>query len=253
MSHTVGQRLAEARNKQGLSIEDVAHTTRIRPDTLRDMESDDYSNFPNLTYAKSFLSMYSSHLDVDVSEFIREFGPADSGSLDVMSFLDPVNGSSSSVSLNTPAPAPADSRSGAYSPMRSQSRGHPILFILILLGAVGAAYGMFLVAKNSSDDTDAAADDEVAKATNIPTAPAENNSDLPTNLPPSPFPNTANPDTTPDTTPETLPAEPITTPPSNDPPVIVRPAIIDDSDEDESSGTSDDAPRAVPFRPKKPE
>lgn len=243
MSHTVGQRLAEARNKLGLSIEDVAHKTRIRPDTLRDMESDDYSNFPNLTYAKSFLSMYSSHLDVDVSEFIQEFGPADSGSLDVMSFLDPVNGASApAVSLNPPA---ADSRSGFSNTMRAPRRGHPILFMVILLAAVGAAYGMFLVAKNSGDDNATASD-----STGQPraAAPVDNNpasdTELPPNLPPSPFPDKIE-------QPAPLPAEPIAQANSNEPPVIIRPAIIEEADSQDDS--NDDVPRAVPFRPKKPE
>jgi transcriptional regulator with XRE-family HTH domain len=248
MSQTVGQRLTEARTKQGLSIEDIAHTTRIRPNTLRDMESDDYSNFPNLTYAKSFLGMYSKHLEVDVSDFIREFGPANAGSLDVMSFLDPVNGARSP---SLAGPAPAQRRSSYDAPIRSPGRGHPIFFIIILLGAVGAAYSMYLVARNTSGDGDAAPEESQA-VTSSPKSKTEfagppSPEDLPspsTELPPFPFQG--------DPRETDIAPEPVATPPipkaDNGEPVIVRPAIIE---EDDSS--DDAAPRAVPFRPVKPE
>ena len=253
MSQTVGQRLTEARSKQGLSIEDVAHTTRIRPNTLREMESDDYSNFPNLTYAKSFLNMYSKHLQVDVSDFIREFGPANAGSLDVMSFLDPVNGSSSNSSVSTPALG-ATQASPAYSPLRSQSRGHPIFFIIIFLAVIGAGYSMYRVAKNTSGEDESTADTNatISSAGNSrpdPVGPPSPDSSAtpPTDLPPSPFPAGSNkPD--PDYRPSPVPSQPAPKT-ENGEPVIVRPAVLEDS----SEPPEEDAPRAVPFRPEKPE
>lgn len=251
MSHTVGQRLTEARNKQGLSIEDVAHKTRIRPNTLRDMESDDYSNFPNLTYAKSFLNMYSTHLEVDVSDFIREFGPANAGTLDVMSFLDPVNGSSNQAPLSVASSTFSDRRP-AYSPVSGQSRGGPpIFFIVILLLVIGGAYSVYLFAKNASgDDASQAANDDDANSS-APAAETPQDADLPTTLPPSPFPEEIGPAAPEDTDTPVLPAIPIAKTNSSDPPVIVRPAIIEDDDDE--ADAEDSAPRALPFRPEKPE
>ena len=54
MVESVGRKLQQARLAQKLEIEDVAERTKIRPDRIIDLEADEYSHFPNLTYAKSF-------------------------------------------------------------------------------------------------------------------------------------------------------------------------------------------------------
>src|SRR5689334_13166519 len=69
MTHmeSVGKRLAEARAAKGLSLDEAAHATRIRPDKLAAIEQDDLSGFPNNTYARGFLLIYGRFLGVDVS------------------------------------------------------------------------------------------------------------------------------------------------------------------------------------------
>ena len=64
MAKTIGERLREAREQKSLSIEDVAHATRIHANTLRGLEDDDYSGFASTTYAKSFLNLYARHLEI---------------------------------------------------------------------------------------------------------------------------------------------------------------------------------------------
>ncbi|MEM9478409.1 MAG: helix-turn-helix domain-containing protein [Verrucomicrobiota bacterium] len=71
-TYTLGKLLAETRETRGFSVEEVAHETRIGATTIRCLENDDYSQFPNLVYARSFLRLYSKHLDVDASEFLDE-------------------------------------------------------------------------------------------------------------------------------------------------------------------------------------
>ncbi len=68
MAITVGTQLRQARLKKGLTIEEIAHETRIPPASLESLEEDDYSIFPNPTYAKSFLLLYANYLEVDASE-----------------------------------------------------------------------------------------------------------------------------------------------------------------------------------------
>lgn len=70
MSETIGTKLEAGRTARGLSIEDIAHKTRIHRDVLCQLESDDYSKFPNLMFLKSFLNLYSQHVGVDASETI---------------------------------------------------------------------------------------------------------------------------------------------------------------------------------------
>jgi cytoskeletal protein RodZ len=73
MLESAGRKLQQARIARKLGIEDVAEKTKIRPDRIIDLEADEYSNFPNLTYAKSFLAKYARFLGVDIQEDLDKF------------------------------------------------------------------------------------------------------------------------------------------------------------------------------------
>ena len=73
MVESVGRKLQQARVARKLEIEDVAERTKIRPDRIIDLEADEYSHFPNLTYAKSFLAKYARFLGVDIQEELDRF------------------------------------------------------------------------------------------------------------------------------------------------------------------------------------
>jgi cytoskeleton protein RodZ len=73
MVESVGKKLNKARIAKKISIEDAARITRIRPERLVDLENDDYSNFPSITYTKGFLQIYAKFLGVDVSNFTETF------------------------------------------------------------------------------------------------------------------------------------------------------------------------------------
>ena len=65
---TIGQKLQETRLGRCLGIEDVAHATRIHPNLILSLEDDDFSCFPSVAYAKSFIRKYGDHLGLDLSE-----------------------------------------------------------------------------------------------------------------------------------------------------------------------------------------
>ncbi len=69
---TTGQKLSQARLAQGLSVDDVAHATKLRPDKILALEHDDYTRFPNNAYVKGFLQIYGRYLGVDVSAAVGE-------------------------------------------------------------------------------------------------------------------------------------------------------------------------------------
>ena len=73
MAESVGRILQQARLARKLEIEDVAERTKIRPDRLIDLEADEYSHFPNLTYAKSFLAKYARFLGLDIQQELDDF------------------------------------------------------------------------------------------------------------------------------------------------------------------------------------
>ena len=73
MSESVGHRLSEARHKRGLTIDEAAHATKLRPDKIVALENGDYASFASNAYAKGFLKNYARYLGVDVSVFLSTF------------------------------------------------------------------------------------------------------------------------------------------------------------------------------------
>lgn len=69
MRGSVGQALRDARLKKNLTVEDVGRATKIRAARIVDLENDDYTRFPNITYARSFLLLYAKFIGVDISQY----------------------------------------------------------------------------------------------------------------------------------------------------------------------------------------
>lgn len=64
----VGERLREAREEKGLSLEDVAAQTRIPQRHLASIESGDWENLPAATYTIGFAKSYASAVGLDRME-----------------------------------------------------------------------------------------------------------------------------------------------------------------------------------------
>ena len=77
---SLGQKLAEARNRKGISIREASDTTKIRGDYLTKFENDDFEvNLPPV-YLRGFLTNYASYLDLDPEGILADFDgqqPAD--------------------------------------------------------------------------------------------------------------------------------------------------------------------------------
>jgi cytoskeletal protein RodZ len=71
MVDSLGKKLSQARHRLGLTIDEAAHATKLRPDKIAALEDDDYGRFANNIYARGFLQIYGRFLDVDVSDFAR--------------------------------------------------------------------------------------------------------------------------------------------------------------------------------------
>jgi len=61
----VGEKLAEAREKRGLSISEVAETTRIPKRHILAIENGDYESLPAPTYSAGFVKVYAKLLGLD--------------------------------------------------------------------------------------------------------------------------------------------------------------------------------------------
>lgn len=70
---TVGQKLAQARRRQKLSLDDVEEATRIRARYLEAIERDDYRHLPSSVYLVGFLSSYAELLELSPEEIIKQY------------------------------------------------------------------------------------------------------------------------------------------------------------------------------------
>lgn len=69
----IGEALREERERQGLTIEELAQRTKIRARYLRALEAEAWDAFPGHAYAKGFLRTYASELGLDADELADEF------------------------------------------------------------------------------------------------------------------------------------------------------------------------------------
>lgn len=65
MSTGIGDTLRDAREAQGRSIEDVAHSLRLRTEQLRALEEERFQGFGGDVYARGFLKSYAVELGLD--------------------------------------------------------------------------------------------------------------------------------------------------------------------------------------------
>jgi cytoskeleton protein RodZ len=83
----LGKKFQEARRARNLTLDEAARMTKIRPQRLAEIESDDFSQFPSLAYAKGFLLIYGKFLDVDVAPYLDAFEASESVTVDGYSYL----------------------------------------------------------------------------------------------------------------------------------------------------------------------
>ncbi len=72
MPPTLGQRLKHAREKRGLTLRDIEHTSKIPVARLQDLEDDKLNGFGGMTYAKAFLRTYANFLGVNADEVLHQ-------------------------------------------------------------------------------------------------------------------------------------------------------------------------------------
>src|SRR5256885_14645070 len=83
----LGKKFQDARIARGLTLDEAARLTKIRPSRLAEIEADDFSQFPSLAYAKGFLLTYGKFLDVDVSPYLDVFETSREVTVDGYSYL----------------------------------------------------------------------------------------------------------------------------------------------------------------------
>jgi cytoskeletal protein RodZ len=83
----LGKKFQEARVARGLTLDEAARMTKIRPSRLAEIEAEDFSQFPSLAYAKGFLLIYGKFLDIDVTPYLEAFEGSENVTVDGYSYL----------------------------------------------------------------------------------------------------------------------------------------------------------------------
>ena len=128
----LGKKFQDARLARGLTLDEAARLTKIRPSRLAEIEADDFSQFPSLAYAKGFLQIYGKFLDVDVTPYLDAFETSQQMTVDGYAYLQ-----------DQPAPKPRRIRARPRAPVvrrqRSGDRSSP-LPLLIAVGVIALGF-----------------------------------------------------------------------------------------------------------------
>lgn len=68
MTESIGEQLKKIREKQGITLEEIAQKTRIRLDYLRALETGEDEALPSVVQLRGFLRLYASELGVKISD-----------------------------------------------------------------------------------------------------------------------------------------------------------------------------------------
>lgn len=69
----IGEKLKEARESIGVSIEEVAEDLKIRPSQIENIESGNMDAFKDVFYLKYFIRDYAKYLGLDKEDLVDEF------------------------------------------------------------------------------------------------------------------------------------------------------------------------------------
>lgn len=69
----IGEKLKEARESIGVSIDEVAEDLKLSPSQIENIENGAIENFQDVSYLKYFIRDYAKYLGLDKNEMLDEF------------------------------------------------------------------------------------------------------------------------------------------------------------------------------------
>ena len=69
----IGERLKEARESMGITIEEASNDLKLRPSQIEKIEEGNSDAFKDVFYLKEFIKAYSKYLGLDYDEMVEEF------------------------------------------------------------------------------------------------------------------------------------------------------------------------------------
>lgn len=146
-----GEKLRQARERRGISLRQIAASTKISAAALEALERNDVSKLPGGIFSRSFVRSYAAEVGLDPDETVREFLERFQG--------EPVD---------TPAPAAAVPQEEAE--FERRRKRHAVVFVLAIavMIVVTAIVGYVVLRNRPTTQTPA----EAAQGTALPAAPA---------------------------------------------------------------------------------
>ena len=69
----IGEKLKEARESMGITIEEAATDLKLRASQIEDIEEGNKESFKDVFYLKMFIKNYSKYLGLDYDQMVEEF------------------------------------------------------------------------------------------------------------------------------------------------------------------------------------
>lgn len=69
----IGEKLRDARESMGISIEEAAEDLKLRPSQLEDIEEGNREAFKDIFYLKYFIRDYAKYLGLDYEQMVEDF------------------------------------------------------------------------------------------------------------------------------------------------------------------------------------
>lgn len=69
----IGEKLKEARESMGITIEEASADLKLRPSQIEKIEEGNREDFKDVFYLKMFIKNYSKYLGLDYDEMVEEF------------------------------------------------------------------------------------------------------------------------------------------------------------------------------------
>jgi len=69
----IGEKLKEARESMGITIEEASQDLKLRPSQIENIEEGNKDAFKDIFYLKMFIKNYSKYLGLDYDEMVEEF------------------------------------------------------------------------------------------------------------------------------------------------------------------------------------
>ncbi|POH13986.1 hypothetical protein BGL41_02685 [Fructilactobacillus sanfranciscensis] len=145
----IGEKLKSAREKAGLSIDEVQKDTKIQKKYLVAIENDDFEALPGKFYVRAFVKTFANAVGLNGDKFVEDYLPNNNVTGEVKSDAKPVKDqalTASRVVRPTPTETKAKMDFRKYLPL-----GVIAVIVVIVLVVVG-----FAVVKTHNDSSDSA-------------------------------------------------------------------------------------------------